>query len=89
MGTFVETAIANYLLSLLFSISFIFRKYMYTVYAAVTKGKRKPRRFSLIHLQFAHRANGSLLFVHLLTKKQNRSSLFANRLDGLKRLAHL
>jgi hypothetical protein len=35
------------------------------------KGKRKPRRFSLIRLSFALRANGSLSFVHLLTKKKN------------------
>ncbi len=33
-------------------------------------GKRKPRLFSLIHLPFAHRANGSLSFVCLLTKNQ-------------------
>jgi hypothetical protein len=40
------------------------------VYAAVSNGKWKPRRFSSIHLLFAHRTNGSLSFVHLLTKKQ-------------------
>ncbi len=28
--------------------------------------KRKPRQFSLIHLPFAHHANGSLSFVCLL-----------------------
>ncbi len=33
-------------------------------------GKREPRQFSLIRLPFAHRANGSLSFVCLLTKKQ-------------------
>ncbi len=33
-------------------------------------GKRKPRRFSLIRLQFARRANGSLSFTRLFTKKQ-------------------
>ncbi len=32
--------------------------------------KRKPRRFSLIRLPFGHCANGSLSFVHLLTKKE-------------------
>ncbi len=32
--------------------------------------KLKPRRFSLIRLMFAHRANRSSTFVHLLTKKQ-------------------
>jgi hypothetical protein len=34
-----------------------------------SNGKR-PRRFFLIRLPFAHRANGSLSFVRLLTKKQ-------------------
>jgi hypothetical protein len=37
-------------------------------------GKRKPRRFSLIPLQFAHRANRSLSFVRLLTKKPTEVS---------------
>jgi hypothetical protein len=32
--------------------------------------KRKPRRFSLIRLPFAHHANGSWSCVRLLTKKQ-------------------
>jgi hypothetical protein len=35
-----------------------------------SNGKQKPRRFSVIRLLFAHRANGSLPFIHLLTKKQ-------------------
>jgi hypothetical protein len=35
-----------------------------------SNGKRKPRLFSLIHLPFVHCANRSLLFIHLLTKKQ-------------------
>jgi hypothetical protein len=34
--------------------------------------KPKPRQFSLILLPFAHHANGSLLFVHLLTKKKSK-----------------
>ncbi len=38
-------------------------------------GKRKPRRFSLILLPFAHRANGSYPF--------------ANGLNGLEGLGHL
>ncbi len=42
---------------------------MYT-FAAISKGKWKPRLFSLIRLMLAHRANGSLLFVNLLMKKQ-------------------
>ncbi len=41
-------------------------------------GKRKPRRFSLIHLSFAHRANGSL-----------SSYPFANGQNELKGLVHL
>ncbi len=41
-------------------------------------GKRKPRRFSLIHLPFAHRANGSL-----------SSYPFANWLNALNGLVHL
>jgi hypothetical protein len=43
---------------------------LYYIYAAVLNGKRKPRQFCLIHLLFAHRANGCLLVVCLLTKKQ-------------------
>jgi hypothetical protein len=35
-----------------------------------SNGKRKPPRFSLIRLLFAHHASGSLSFVCLLTKKQ-------------------
>jgi hypothetical protein len=34
------------------------------------KQKTEARRFSLIRLPSAHHANGSLPFVHLLTKKQ-------------------
>ncbi len=34
------------------------------------KQKKKPRQFSLIHLLFPHCANGSLLFVYLLVRKQ-------------------
>jgi hypothetical protein len=44
--------------------------YIYIIYAAVSNGKRKPRRFSLLRLPSAHHANRSLLFVRLLTKKQ-------------------
>jgi hypothetical protein len=36
----------------------------------ILDGKRKPRRFSSIRSLFAHHANGSLSFAHLLTKKQ-------------------
>jgi hypothetical protein len=43
--------------------------YIY-IYAVIPNGKLKPRRFSLILLPFAHRANGSLTFICLLTKKQ-------------------
>ncbi len=44
--------------------------YIYNIYAAISTGKRKPRRFSLILLFFAHYANGSLPFVCLFTEKQ-------------------
>jgi hypothetical protein len=37
-----------------------------------SNGKWKPRQFFLIRLPFAHRANGSLSFVRLLTKKQKK-----------------
>jgi hypothetical protein len=40
---------------------------------SVSNGKRKPRRFFLIRLPFAHHANGSLLFVRLFTKKKKIS----------------
>jgi hypothetical protein len=33
-------------------------------------GKQKPWQFFLIRLPFPYRSNGSLLFVHLLTKKE-------------------
>ncbi len=39
------------------------------VYAAVSNGKRKLRQFSSIRFPFAHRPNGSLLFVRLFAKK--------------------
>jgi hypothetical protein len=35
-----------------------------------SNGKRKPRRFSIICLPFAHHANGSLSFVRLLMNQQ-------------------
>jgi hypothetical protein len=44
----------------------------------VSNGKRKPKRFSSIHLPFAHRANGSLSSASLLTKKQTEVIRFAN-----------
>jgi hypothetical protein len=44
-------------------------QYIY-IYAAVSNGKWKTRRFSLISLPFGHRANGSLSFVRLFTMKQ-------------------
>jgi hypothetical protein len=41
------------------------------IYAAVSNRKRKPGDFSYSFcLPFAHRANGSLSFVRLFTKKQ-------------------
>jgi hypothetical protein len=51
-------------------ISYIYISISIYIYAAVSNGKRKPRRFSLIRLPFANCANASLSFVCLLTKKQ-------------------
>ncbi len=49
--------------------------------------KRKPRRFTLFRLPFAHHASGRWSFVRLLTKKQTEVSYpLAN---GLNRLAHV
>jgi hypothetical protein len=45
-------------------------------YFQMENRKWKPREFSFIRLPFAHRANGSLLFVRLLTKKQQKLSVF-------------
>ncbi len=54
---------------------YIYTYHIYThiyvcICAAVSNGKRKPRRFSFIRLMFAHRSNGSLSFVCLLSKNQ-------------------
>ncbi len=59
-----------------------------TVYVGDIDIKREtengsPGEFPYIRLPFAHRANGSLSFVCLLTKKQMQ------RLNGLNGLAHL
>jgi hypothetical protein len=54
------------------------------------KQKMKAQAISLIRLLFAHRANGSLSFVHFVTEKQKeiiRRQIC--RLNGLNRLAHL
>jgi hypothetical protein len=51
--------------------------------------KQKPRRFSLICFPLAHRENGSLSFVRLLTKKETEVSPLAHELNGLNGLAHL
>jgi hypothetical protein len=40
------------------------------IYTAVSNGKRKSRSFFPIYFPFAHRTNGSLSFVRLLTKEQ-------------------
>ncbi len=67
--------------------SSVFHIYIYICrYTAVSNGKWKPRRFSLIQLPFAHHTNIGLLFVCLLTKKRYRSYPFANGQNGL---AHL
>ncbi len=39
-------------------------------YAAISNGKWKPRLVPLILIPFADRANGSLSFVCVITKKQ-------------------
>jgi hypothetical protein len=54
-----------------------------------TDGKRKPRRFSLIGLLFAHRANGGLSFVCLLTKKQTEVIHLQINLIGLPNYAYM
>jgi hypothetical protein len=57
--------------------------YMYMLPFLTENGKRKPRRFSITCLPIAYRANASLSFVRLLTKKkQNGSFPFANGLNG-------
>ncbi len=48
--------------------------YIYMLPFQTENRKRKPRRFSLILLPFAHRANGSLSFF-FLTKKQTEVSV--------------
>ncbi len=59
-----------------FSISYVFYIYLCCCFNIhmlpfqMENGKWKPRRFFLICLSFPHHANGSLLFVRLLTKKE-------------------
>ncbi len=56
-------------------------------YAAVSNGKRKPRRFSLI-LPFAHGANRGLSFVRLLTKTKKPEVIrFQTDYTGLRTYA--
>jgi hypothetical protein len=63
---YIETTAYMYV-----DIKFYINIYIY-IYAADSNGKRKTvaRAISLIRLLFASCANGSLSFVHLLTKKQ-------------------
>ncbi len=58
------------------------------VFMCVCENGRQKRRFSLIHLPFAHCANGSLSFVRLLTKKQWKLSVCKGT-KWLNGLAHL
>jgi hypothetical protein len=54
--------------------------------------KRKPRRFSLIRLPFAHRAKNCFSFCPFIDEETNGSYPFANGLNGLNGLnilAHL
>ncbi len=59
-----------------FSISSVYYIYLcgcfniYILPFQMKNGKQKPRQFFLIRLPFPYRSNGSLLFVHLLTKKE-------------------
>jgi hypothetical protein len=55
------------------------------IYTPVSNGKWKPRRFSLIRLPFAHRANGSLSVSPFVSEETNGSYLIPN---GLNELAH-
>jgi hypothetical protein len=55
------------------SVCFLHIEYKYVLPFQTEKGKRKPRRFSLFRLPFAHRVNGSLSFVRLFTKKQTEA----------------
>ncbi len=66
--------------------------HIYTyAYAAISNGKRKPRQFPLICLQFVHHANGDLSFVHLFMKRQTKViCLQMDKIDyGLNGLVHL
>jgi hypothetical protein len=78
MGTFAETANVDYHLSFADQGEQIFHfPYIYietAIYISMLfqteNGKRNPRRFSIIRLPFARRANRCLSFFHLFTKKQ-------------------
>jgi hypothetical protein len=59
--------------------------YVY-IYAAISNGNRKPRRFSVIQLPFARCANKRKFFLSFADEETNGSYPFAN---GLNRLAHL
>ncbi len=48
--------------------------YLY-IYAAVSKEKLKPRRFSLIRLLFAHHANRSCHLAVCLRRNKQKSSV--------------
>jgi hypothetical protein len=55
----------RFLLVPFFAVVCLCRLYLYLyLYSAVSNGKRKPRRFSLIRLTSAHRANGSYPFAN-------------------------
>jgi hypothetical protein len=60
--------------------------YLYLCICCLFKRRRKAQAIFPIRLPFAHRANGNLSYVHLLTKKQME---FANGLNRLNGLAHL
>ncbi len=75
---YVYIHISKYISTYLYIYIYILYIHIYIYidrYTAVSNGKQKIRRFSLIRLPFAHRANGSLSFVRLLTKKQTEWSV--------------
>ncbi len=71
--------------------TYIRKKELYIHICTVSNGKLKPRQFILIRSPFFHRANGILLFVCLLLKKQTEVIHYkrTNGLNGLNGLAYI
>jgi hypothetical protein len=70
MAAYINIYIFVYLYLYLYLYVYIYTVHIYMLLFQTENGKRKPRQFSLIHLPFAHHANGSLSFVSLFTMKQ-------------------